>query len=50
MIRDATQWYIAGTRTFRLGSRKVLGTWGGNLQNIEKSMREIYIADGVPNE
>jgi hypothetical protein len=31
------------------GSIKERGL-GGNLANIEKSMREIYIADGVPNE
>lgn len=45
MIRDSCTWAIAGTRTFRLGSRKILGQFGGNLQNIEKSMREIYIPD-----
>jgi DNA polymerase I-like protein with 3'-5' exonuclease and polymerase domains len=44
-MRDSTSWVISGTKTFRLGSRKILHKFGGNLQNIEKSMREIYIPD-----
>lgn len=44
-MRDSTTWVITGTKTFRLGSRKILSTFGGNLQNIEKSMREVYIPD-----
>ena len=44
-MRDTTLWKIGGPKTFRLGSRKVFER-GGNLQNIEKSMREIYIPDG----
>jgi len=58
--RDSCQWIIGGTKTFRLGSRAIFkkkriipGTLevkerglGGNLANIEKSMREIYIPDG----
>lgn len=43
--RNTTQWCIAGTKTYRLGSRAVLSQWGGNTQNIEKGMREIYEAD-----
>jgi len=63
MMRDSCQWTIGGTKSFRLGSRALFkkkrllpnGEWkerglGGNLANIEKSMREIYIADEVPNE
>ena len=45
MIRDSTSWIISGTKTYRLGSRKILQEFGGNLQNIEKSAREIYIPD-----
>jgi len=59
--RDTTQWHIPGTKTFRLGSRGVFKKkrlieltgeikergLGGNLANIEKSMREIYIPDGL---
>jgi DNA polymerase I-like protein with 3'-5' exonuclease and polymerase domains len=45
MIRDSTTWVIGGPKTFRLASRKILRRWGGNLQNIEGSMREIYIPD-----
>lgn len=45
LIRDSTSWVISGTKTFRLASRKILSTYGGNLANIEKSLREIYIPD-----
>ncbi len=44
-MRNSTTYKIAGTKTFRLSSAKILSKWGGNLQNIEKSMREIYIPD-----
>jgi len=43
--RNTTSYAIAGTKTFRLSSRAILDQWGTNLQNIEKSMREIYEAD-----
>lgn len=33
-------------KTFRRSSRSILGKWGGNLQNIEKGLREVYIPDG----
>lgn len=36
---------IAGTKTFRLGSRSILKRFGTNLQNLEKSAREIYESD-----
>ena len=58
-MRDSCQFQIGGPKTFRLGSRAIMkksrqlptGEWkerglGGNLQNIEKSMREIYIPSG----
>lgn len=44
-MRDSCTWVTAGTKTYRMGSRKILGLYGGNLQNIEKSMREIYVPD-----
>lgn len=51
--RTSTQTLISGTDSFRTSSRKVLSNkrdteynnFGGNLQNIEKSIREIYEAD-----
>lgn len=47
--RNTTLYAIAGTKTFRLGSRALFGKSpnevGGNLQNIEKSLRRIYIPD-----
>jgi len=59
-MRDSCQFQIGGPKTFRLGSRAIMKKprlvpstneikdrgLGGNLQNIEKSMREIYIPDG----
>jgi len=44
-MRSSCTYKISGTKTFRLSSSKIFGKWGGNLQNIEKSMREIYIPD-----
>jgi hypothetical protein len=51
--RDTGQMIIAGTETFRLSCRKTLtnkldtpfNNYGGNRQNIEKGMREVWIAD-----
>ena len=57
MTRDSCTWVIAGPKTMRLASKQILPKkqevdgkmkkvgWGGNLQNIEKSMRQIYIPD-----
>ena len=57
MLRDSCLWYVAGPKTFRLASRQIMPKkqehngkfkkvgFGGNLQNIEKGMREIYIPD-----
>ncbi len=36
---------LAGAVTYRASSVKVLGRWGGNRQNIEKSQRQRYVAD-----
>lgn len=44
-MRNSTTYKLTGTKTFRLSSSKILKKWGGNLQNIEKSMREIYVPD-----
>ena len=44
-MRNSCTYKIAGTKTFRLSSSKILGKWGGNLQNVEKSLRCIYIPD-----
>ena len=51
--RDTSQMIIAGPKTHRRASRKVLSNkkerelnnWGGNRQNIDKPMRKIHIAD-----
>lgn len=52
--RDTTKYIISGTTPFRLSSKKFLSSkikhleghnYGGNRQNIEKSMREIWEAD-----
>lgn len=45
-MRDSTTWVLGGPKTLRCGSRKILGTYGGNIQNIEKSAREVYVSDG----
>lgn len=43
--RNSTTYKITGTETFRLSSSAILDEYGGNLQNVEKSMRRIYVAD-----
>lgn len=45
-MRNSTNYKLGGPKTFRRSSTKILSRWGGNLQNIEKSMREIYTSDG----
>lgn len=45
-MRNTCQYGLAHTKTFRRVSRKLFDIWGGNLQNIEKSVRQIYIPDG----
>jgi hypothetical protein len=56
-MRNSTLYKLGGTLTFRRASTKILPEknkknvgWGNNLQNIEKSLREIYIADGFSPE
>lgn len=43
--RDSSQLLAHGAKTFRLSSKMILGKWGGNRQNTEKSMRRIYLCD-----
>jgi len=43
--RDTTLYKITGTDTYRLSSVTLLGRWGGNRQNIEKSARSRYVPD-----
>lgn len=45
-MRNSTLYKLAGPKTFRRSSTKILGKWGGNVQNVEKGMREIYQSDG----
>lgn len=42
--RCPTTYVISGTKSFRLGSRKVLGLYGANLQNPGKDIIDIYCA------
>ena len=42
--RNTTIYKLGGTETFRASSSKWFGR-GTNLQNIEKSMRQLYWAD-----
>lgn len=49
-MRSSTNYALAGPKTFRRGSKKILKKWGSNLQNIEESMREIYQSDGYKPE
>lgn len=44
-MRTSTLYGLAGPKTFRRSSKKLFGK-GGNLQNWEKSLREILISDG----
>lgn len=45
-MRNSTTYKLAGPKTFRRSSTKILKKYGGNVQNVEKGMREIYISDG----
>lgn len=45
-MRNTTTYKLAGPKTFRRSSTKVLDYWGSNLQNIQKSVRAIYHPDG----
>lgn len=43
-FRIITGYAVTGTRSFRLGSRKVFSRWGMNLQNPDKHTQDIAIA------
>ena len=50
--RSTTAWQLAGTKTFRLGSREIFkltgneeSGWGTNLQNPSANLSRIYIPD-----
>jgi len=43
--RASCTYYISGTDTYRLGSRKILNEYGTNMQNWSKSMRDKIIPD-----
>lgn len=43
--RDTTQFLIHGAKSFRLASRKLFNTFGGNLQNKNDSLKRLYWAD-----
>lgn len=45
-MRNSTSYKLAGPKTFRRASIKLIGGQGGNLQNVPKEMRQIYISDG----
>ena len=52
-MRNSCIYKLAGPVTFRRASTKILGDksrknvgWGNNLQNIESSIRQVYIPDG----
>ena len=49
-MRNSTTYKLGGPKTFRRSSSKILNRWGSNLQNIEKSMRSVYIPDGFSEE
>ena len=44
--RTSTMYAVTGTRTFRLGSKMILGSVGENIQNKDKDIRFIYMSDG----
>lgn len=41
---------LAGTDSFRLSSSAIFEEYGSNLQNVEKSNRALYVADGLPED
>lgn len=43
-LRIITSYVVTGTRSFRLGSRRVFDRWGMNLQNPDKHTQDIAIA------
>lgn len=49
-MRNSTSYKLGGPKTFRRASTMILGKWGTNLQNIEKSARSIYMPDGYDDK
>lgn len=56
-MRNSTCYKLAKAKTFRRSSSKILPErnkadtgWGSNLENVEKSLRTIYIADGLDED
>lgn len=45
MNRFTCNYKLAGTKTFRLASSKLLNRYGGNLQNVNRESRNIFIPD-----
>ena len=44
-MRFVCSFDVAGTKSYRLSSRKLFGDYGGNAQNIPESIREYLVAD-----
>lgn len=44
--RTSTTYCITGTKIFRLGSKMILKRWGQNMQNLDKSVRHLFLSDG----
>lgn len=43
--RITTSYNLAGTTSYRLASRRLLGEWGTNVQNFPKKLRKLFIPD-----
>lgn len=43
--RITTAYNLAGTTSYRLASRRLLGEWGTNIQNFPKKLRKLFIPD-----
>tara|TARA_R110002020_G_scaffold78762_3_gene197909 strand:- start:5938 stop:8463 length:2526 start_codon:yes stop_codon:yes gene_type:complete len=43
--RITTAYNLAGTTSYRLASRRLLGQWGTNIQNFPKKLRKLFVAD-----
>jgi DNA polymerase I-like protein with 3'-5' exonuclease and polymerase domains len=43
--RCSTWYNIAATDSYRLGSKKIFGEWGTNLQNLRKNIRSMFKVD-----
>lgn len=45
VLRNTTNYVIAGSKFLRLASRSILDIYGSNMQNWEKGIRKMYIPD-----